>query len=69
MDLASLLDHEEQCGSRTEPCENCGCNVVIKAFPDHLQMCFNDENQEEVKKNPLKRKNNLQHHGKKRGKK
>ena len=69
MDLASLLDHEDQCGSRTEICENCGNNVVIKNFPEHIQNCLNDENDEEAKNNSLKRKRHNKNHGKKRGKK
>ena len=69
MDLTSLLDHEDHCGSRTEICDHCGNNVVIKDFPEHIQACFNEEEPQNNGINPLKRKKNNQNHGKKRGKK
>lgn len=68
MDLPNLFEHEEQCGSRTEKCDICNKNIVMKDMPTHLEICFAmlDESSEEDK--PKKRKP-VQPANKKRGKK
>jgi hypothetical protein len=70
MDLQSLLDHEDHCGSRTEACDICGKNVVIKDLPEHFQNCIDMiEEQEHKEQESLKRKKNNHTTAKKRGKK
>lgn len=70
MDLSLLLDHEDHCGNRTEACDICGKNVVIKGMPEHIQNCITMmEEQEQKEKESLKRRKNNHTIAKKRGKK
>ena len=53
MPLVSLIEHEEDCGNRTEPCTDCKKFVRIKDFPRHI--AFDCSSQpEEVKTNEKK---------------
>lgn len=38
-----LLEHEEDCGARTELCELCGAYVTRKEGPVHLVECGGEE--------------------------
>jgi hypothetical protein len=71
MELIYLIHHQEDCGNRTETCDYCGKNVTLKTFPEHIQTCIEDENDNllEIKDYPLKRKKNSQSSGKKKAKK
>lgn len=57
-ELHHLLDHEDQCGSRTEKCFICKKNVVMKEMPEHVSICaeYLDQQSEEESKEPPKRK-------------
>lgn len=53
MPLVSLIEHEEDCGNRTEPCTDCNKFVRIKDFTRHIAFDCTSQS-EEVKANEKK---------------
>jgi len=37
--IHEIMDHESLCGAKSEPCDKCKKNILLKDFDSHYRIC------------------------------